>query len=338
MKDAIKKYFNFLWLAFIVFFVFLFFRSASAQNNLSQIIDNIQLNDFNIVPSNYYPYPNEELSAKIENANFDLTRANIVWTLNGKIIKSGRGENKINFKAGALGAEGLLYATITTPEGAIIKKVLIFNPADIDLLWQTNTYIPYFYEGKALPSGAAKIKMGAVPYFIYKGGKIAINNVFFKWFLNGNLMEQGWGKDNFEFKTPAFSGSPSEVMVEASSETKIISQKKKIVIINEKPTIKFYEYDFAYKIKPKTTFNSFSVAPGEKISILAEPFFIPKDKLSEITYEWRVNGEKTKNSTPFNVLGFASDFASYGEVRVSLKIKVKNLFEEITKNFSINIR
>ncbi len=315
----------------LLVYIFYFSSTFAAMNFPSS-------NDFNISPSNRFPYPNEEIEAKIRDATFDINRSYINWYLNEKLISEGRGNDKINFKAGDTGSKINLSAIIQTPNGTAAKKSVVLNVSDIDLLWSANTYAPYFYKGKNMATPMSEVRVGAIPYFNSPNKKTASENLFFKWFLNDNLENQGQGKDAHTFKTGVFSDDDYNVKVEIASADNRLFQQKSITVKTEKPEILFYEYSPLLGVKSQETVSQFKTFAGDYKQFVAEPFYVPYDKKEELNYEWSVNGQKLKNlNAPLNIINFASEKGQEGLYNMNLTVSYKNLLEKISNSFSVNL-
>lgn len=327
VSETILK--NFLFILFFAYF--LFFNPALA-------ITFPNSNDFNILPSNRFPYPFEEIEIKIGDASFDITRSYIVWYADGKKVSESKGNDKINFKAGEAGSKTTITAAIQIPNGGDVRKSITLNVSDIDLLWQANTYTPYFYKGKSFTVPLSEVRMGAFAYFNSQNKKTASENLFFKWFLNDNLEDQGQRKDAFVFKTGVFSDDDYNIKVEISSSDNKLFQQKSINLAVQKPEILFYEYSPLQGTKHQKAISQFKNPVGQYKQFIAEPFFVPYDKKGGLNYEWSVNGQKLKNlNEPLNTINFSSEQGQEGLYNIDLIISYKNLLEKVSNGFSVNL-
>src|SRR4030042_2316781 len=68
---------------------------------------------------------------------------------------------------------------------------------DFDLIWSVDTYAPYNYEGRNLPSRGSEIKIEAIVN-ILSGNPYSLK---YSWFLEGVFQKNksGYGKDTFSF-------------------------------------------------------------------------------------------------------------------------------------------
>lgn len=326
-----------IYFLLVAFFVLLFSKASYAAVN--DIFPMSALNSFNITLSNPNPFPYENISASIENPNFDVSRSYVKWLVNGIVIREGKNETNVSFSAGKIGSSNGLTAIITLANGAQIKKTANFIPADLDLLWSADTYTPYFYKGKALASPSSSVTVAAIPQFIASGEKLKQQNLYFKWYFNSDLQQEGWGKDSFSFKTTVFSEEQFAVRAVVESENKKIIQDKTILIENKTPEINFYEYDDLYGVLFQKSLSKIDISSGNQKRFIAEPLFAPSDIMSELTYNWTLNNKEMKNEKPpFNQLNFSSAPGARGEARFNLKIKYFGLLTELMNNLIINIK
>lgn len=323
-----------IFLILIITALFFSFNISKAQN----IFNPSSFFDFDLGLSTLSPLPFEEVKASIKNENFDVSRSDIVWILNGKTMSQGKNENSFSFKVGDLGSVYEITAVIFTPNGTKIEKTKTLYSADLDLLWQAETNTPYFYKGKALPAPMSKINFGAVPHFVFSGQKISKEKILFKWYVNEDFQTEGWGKDSFSFKTGIFNGDELEIKVSASSEKGTLNQSKIIAVSSVKPEISFYEYNDSGGAKYEKAIYDLEINSGENRKFIAEPFFVSKENFGKINYSWDINGNKSKKTEPYNILNFSSEAGFIGTGNIRLKINYNNLLEEISNNFRILIK
>ena len=143
------------------------------------------------------PGANTQVSANITSYTFDVNRSAIAWIINGKVAGSGK---NFSFTTGNLGSKTELRVSAITPDEKPLSKYFTFQAAEVDLLWETSSYIPPSYQGKALPPPQASIKVTAVP----QGIKTAASRLIYEWRRNDkNLPDSsGQGKNTLNFYSP----------------------------------------------------------------------------------------------------------------------------------------
>lgn len=322
----------------ILFFSFVILFSIFLISDKISALTVTSFNDFKIGLSNPAPAPNEFLEASISNANFDITRANIKWILNGKILSEGKNQDKVSFTVGEVGNEYKLTAIITSPQGFSVRKTVVLNPSNIDLLWSAQTYTPYFYKGKPLATTASRVLVSVIPNIISAGKKIDSRNLYFKWFLNDDLSENGWNKDSFSFDTGVFDNQDNSIKVVISDEKGAIIQNKTITIPSRKAEISFYEYDGVYNERYSKAISNFEITAGDSARFVAEPYFAPFENPDSLKYLWTLNNREIELKRPYNILNFGTTPDLQGAAQIDLKINFNALVKEIENRFIITVK
>src|SRR3989344_4063284 len=68
-----------------------------------------------IIPE--FPDPGAMIAATLISYNTDLSRADIIWTLDGKTLARGEGVREVSFTAAKHGSRNILLAKTLTPNG-----------------------------------------------------------------------------------------------------------------------------------------------------------------------------------------------------------------------------
>src|SRR3990167_10337236 len=88
------------------------------------------------------------------------------------------------------------YWTLTTI--LLTLPILHLQAEEVDLLWQGNSYVPPFYEGRTLWSSQSRITFLAIPHGAGIGNPA---NLTYKWTKNGTVLGNinGVGKNTLSF-------------------------------------------------------------------------------------------------------------------------------------------
>ena len=276
------------------------------------------------------PGANTQVSAQVTSYTFDVNRSSISWTLNGK--KAGTGK-QFSFTTGDIGSQTTLRVSIATPDGFNLDKSFYFQAAEIDLLWETSSYVPPPYQGKALPPPQASIKVTAIP----QGIKTAASKLIYEWKRNDkNLPDSsGQGKNTLNFYASETGGDTIEVSVSDSGGN--VNATNQIVIGVENPKILFYEDRPLEGTQYQKELGE-SVSLGKPELILrAEPFFFSKRALPILSYEWQMNGQKIETPQKPNLLNLTAPSGQKGTSAISLALEnSKNILERANKTIQIN--
>lgn len=304
-----------------------------AQADISDTDISVSLN-----PTN--PGPNQDITATINSYTIDLQKTKIVWLVSGKIADSGVGETSYSFRSGNIGSKTTVTFRLMDGSSVLFERNILVAPADVDLIWESDSYVPPFYKGKALPGSEATIKVVALPN-IKDGNKIlGVNDFTFNWKRNYENKNQysGYAKNVYYFKNSFL--NPSEtISVGISGVTTDWSTSKSFNLTTRDPDILFYErlplqgIDFRHIIS-----NDLRLSQIEQ-SIVAIPYYFSAATAnsSDLTYTWRINGKSTDTTFPHNVLTIQKNDNDSGNANISLNIESANrLFQAISKNLSIS--
>lgn len=193
----------------------------------------------------------------------------------------------------------------------------------VDVLWETGTYTPPFYQGKALKYGPATIKFVAIPE-IYSEGGARMNDTFlyYKWSLNGRVLGtiSGINKKTVSIATSLRNDAVS-VQVLSPDQSKHYASGKTI-ITNTAPEILIYEKDPLLGVLFNTIPDG-SRARSE-LSLVAYPLYfdVSHNNSGSLEYRWYVDGDVARAS----VGGSDITLNRLGEIGSSLiRLEIDNM-------------
>ncbi len=255
--------------------------------------------EINFYPEN--PAPNQTITVSVASYTTDINSANIVWTIDGKVFKSGKGVRTIEFTTGDSGKTTTLKVSVTTKEGEVITNTIPIRPISVDLIWQSESYTPPFYRGKALFSPQDTITFIAVPHIpSSNGSEISPKNLIYTWSKNGSVMESdsGYGKNTYTF-TQSVIARAMDISVKVTSSNTNDVGFKLITIAPTEPAVMLYKKSPLYGIEfQKTLVGDIDLNDSKEIDVLAVPFFFGTTNPAQwLTYKWNINGAKIDNDT-----------------------------------------
>lgn len=242
-----------------------------------------------IVPS--IPGPNQNVTVSIQSFAVNIDSARIVWYVNKEPKKEGVGEKTFTFTLGDFGNASTIDVIILTPEGVQVKKQLVIAPAEVDILWEAQTYTPPFYKGKALPSYKSLLRVSAIPR--YNSLSSNPSEYSYKWTYNRiENAGAGIGKDRVVIPAGwADSAVPVSVDVKlpnsawtgGSANTNITGTKAKVVLYENAPLL---GTQFNHALTESVA------ATGNEFAIRAVPYFFSTDNYMNngLIYTWKLGG------------------------------------------------
>jgi hypothetical protein len=294
---------NILALIAFVFVVVFLSKITNAQtedffggNNIpvpEQIKEIKQQLDIGISPE--APKPGEDVTITIEAYGLDLNSIDIQWLVNGRQKLRGAGEKTFTFNVGNGGVSNVVV-NIFPKNQPQITRTFTFNPSNIDLLWQAETYTPPFYKGKALFSPESSVTMVAIPNFVSGNSRVSDTNVVYKWSVDREVQgdNSGYGKNYFRYtsdiipldKTIDVEAYPSgQESRKGVGSTELLTKKSFVLFYEDNPTNGIM---FNYSPTNQVDLGSRNES---KISVFPYNFSI-NNKDSSLEYTWYINSEK----------------------------------------------
>lgn len=242
------------------------------------------------------PGPGEKVDISIKGYGFNMPGSDIVWLVNNVVQARGRGLDEFSFINGPVGSINSVNAVIKTTDNKYIIKNLVFQPAEVDLLFEVDSYIPNWYQGAALPTRGSTVKVVAMPNIISNSRQLSSEVIDFQWSRNGSPIRtsSGIGKDQLVF---TFGDNASEnIRLVATVPNTAIEAVSQIRIESVEPELVLYEVKPLSGIDYSQTFSASTDINSDIISIKAEPFYYPKTIVNSVLrYLWQLNGTPLEN-------------------------------------------
>ncbi len=324
-----KKYIK---IASIIFALVPFFSNALVVNR--SIGGEV---GFNITPKNPGSFTNVKVSAI--SYEMDLNNAHIYWYINGSLEKEGVGRKEFSFQTGKNGSNTVVRG-VFKGDGKEIEKTMSVNPADVDIVWEADTYVPPLYKGKAGASPKSTVKVVAVPFFLSeKGTRISPDDLTYEWFANSSRISKGYGKTSEKITMGSPFGDTKVSVIATNSKGDIVAEKE-IKIKPEEPLIIFYEDKPADGTNYLNALNLQTNLSEREINIRAEPYFFsypdtPTDKNLEFTWTMNEKGITPNEGTP-KIITLRSESSEETTSLINVSIKnIKRLFQSTNNSLMV---
>ena len=254
--------------------------------------------DFTLEASDQYPAPGENVEVRVVTFAFDKQQATYRWSVNGaeQASASGRGAYRLALPAGKEGETATVQVSVATPGGDTHQKSIAIQTVSAPLYWWTQTSVPYWYRGKALPSLGSEVRVIALP------NTPNVNQLTYRWQFNGGAipLSSGIGKRVFSFRL-AFDVS-EEVSVTINDAIGAFAKTATVSINPVRPRVGIYEVRPLRGVISEAEVNAFSAPSGEHYDFLAAAFFFPPAERGQVLrYRWTVDGNELPGaaSTPW---------------------------------------
>jgi len=247
---------------------------------------------FEMTPT--YPRSGDEVTITAKSFSIDLERASITWYANGRILEQGTAVREVSLEAGPLGSSTFVSISAFV-DGQLYSGQISIRPADIDLIWEADTYTPPFYRGRALPSAETSITIVALPKIVSLfGSRVPSRELIFTWRENGRISgnNSGRGKNTFRTTSPRIFNTKN-IEVAAATIDGSITTKRILTLRPIDPLIVFYENSPLFGMRFDRAIRSAFELQNEEVTVTAHPFYFSGNSRipASLKYNWVVNGQ-----------------------------------------------
>lgn len=222
-------------------------------------------------------------------------------------------KSKLVFPFTILGILGILIFP-----SILIKShpALSFSENDIDISWSANTYVPYEYEGRALPSSGGEITLiASLP------AGINPKELNYVWLLDEVVMLSGKGKQEFKFTLTRYNHL---INLRITDEKRDLTAEKFFEVNAVKPQIIIYKADSS--ILNHQARKEYFVSPGETLNLIAVPYFFGVINIEDLNFIWSLEGKKpiAVSSSTANKFSLAIGEESATGISRTLRLIIEN--------------
>jgi hypothetical protein len=289
------------------------------------------------------PKPNETVSIRITSYLTDLNKAKITWSQDGTVLTSQIGAVTNQVQAPESGKTSVLTITIVKENGGVFTKTITLSPADVDLIYEAQTYAHPFFKGKKLFTSESVVLFVAVPNFVINGRQIPAENLVYTWKINGSVQQQfsGYGKNTF-----ALQGSlierPTQVEVEVSAINSSLIASQNTVIKSTQPEILIYENNPLLGVIYEQAILGGFLLERNQVDFEAIPYFFSANTKDDINlvYKWSINNTRVATKAPQeNYLLLQNNANEEGRAFVSVVVnQTQKLLQTTSSSLELNFK
>jgi len=289
-----------------------------------------------------HPSPNARVTVRAENFVVDLDRSRLSWFVNGALVADGVGKTSVEITVGGVGTLSQISVFAEGPAGEILNGSLSLAPGGVSLLWESDSYVPPFYQGKALHPFGGTLTFVAFPNLIDTAGvRASQTNTVFTWKLNNRVLESASGYGKYTMTLP---GSPlgrdELVSVTAQTTDGGVSASKTVRVRPVPAFMEVYESDPLAGIHFERVVGEILTTDKDEAAITAYPFFLSiggRNK-SPASVAWRVGDSAVSNENQENPASITlrPNGGARGSASVGITINnLANILQEVTRTFRV---
>lgn len=300
-----------------------FGQSTSIPGQIPELEEQISININPVIP-----VPLQNVNISLEAFGTDLNRADIAWKVDGVLAKKGTGEKSLDVIAGKVGVVKKIEITIIPTSGPSITKTINIAPEQVDIVWESQTYTPPFYKGKAMYTAQENLVVVAMPNFIVSGKTVDPKTLVYTWRKDAEVEGEasGYGRNVLRFKGSILLPT-NNIQIEVKT-AGIEKAKASIDLAPTSPEVIFYEHNPLYGILFNLALVGQQTFDVEEKNLEAFPYFIGslRKNSSNLSYIWSINNQKIGVSSSENSLVFRNTENQSGTSLVSVKVNNNNNF------------
>ncbi|MEA2715538.1 MAG: hypothetical protein QOG91_566 [Candidatus Parcubacteria bacterium] len=249
--------------------------------------------DLSLSTSN--PAPGQELTITAKSYTIEIDSATLTWTTNGNLLQKGVGLTTYKMAAPPLGKKIDIAVTAVPVSGAQISGSVTVVSSSVDMIIETDGYVPPFFKGKLAPVYQNRIKVVAVPHIANSlGSEYDPKTIVYTWKKNDQVIDDqsGYGKQSITLAGDLIPRGYT-VTVTAANKEGTMQASGYLPVSFEAPSINFYVDDPLYgPLYNVAIVNGVRIGSEKETGIIAVPFGFtrPAQDLGHLTLSWLVNG------------------------------------------------
>ncbi len=273
------------------------------------------------------PAPGQTVTFTARSFNANINSATITWTVDGKVFKKGIGVTVVAIVTPQLGKASIVTVTAVTVAGKTISKSVTLRPSVVDMIIETDGYVPPTFPGKINPVFQNNIKVIAIPHIITStGAEYAPENLVYTWKKDGLVLESqsGFGKQSITTKGDII---PRDYMltVTVTPRTGGLKSEGSVSVRFGAPAIGFYTEDSLYgTLFNKAVTSTLRIGAQGESGVRAIPFGFNTDETNgnmPLTFTWSVNGAEQSGLASYQTLVLRAPEGGTGTSAINLAVK-----------------
>lgn len=235
-----------------------------------------------------FPAPHTETVLSIDDYSINTVGSTITWYVNNVEQTQSRNERSIKITTGDLGKSTNVRVVLSRSNGPSISASLSLVPTQVDIILESNTHVPQFYKGRALPTRDSMMRATAV---VHDGTTNPDSSYVYQWSLDSTVLQGGQtkGKRTISIEMPHY--DDVLLFVEVFKSTGELIGKGVARLLATEPELHFYENSPLRGLSERELMSPFYLI-GEEVTIYGEPYFIdaPMNETSA-EFAWKIDYE-----------------------------------------------
>ena len=245
-----------------------------------------------------YPAPYQIVTVTPESSAIDLSASTITFTVNGKVVQRGSGQESASIAVGGPGSATVVSVTAVNNGNKYTKSITI-RPADVALVIEPTSTTHPFYEGAALIGSEGNLRIIAIPDLrTSKGAQIPASSLVFTW-KNGDQILQsssGIGKSVLTASAPVRYRDTVISVTVSSQDSSVVGQASALISPGD-PVMRIYANDPLLGVRYETALSGTVSLTDSEATYRAVPYYFT----TVPSLVWQVNGTPSQTGQDITV-------------------------------------
>jgi hypothetical protein len=203
-------------------------------------------------------------------------------------------------------------------------------PSPVDLLFESNSYTPPFYQGRALPSPGALVHVVAIAHLNDGGAPVPESNILYTWRVDNRVQGSlsGAGKSSIVLPAPTLFGS-NVISVDAQEIGGSAHGSASLTVSSVDPQLALYLDDPLSGIGYYDALGAQNTISGTEATFAAVPYFVAASTLaySQFSWDWLVNDQSVGAGSGNELTINAQNSAGTASLSLSLTSRANPLLD-----------
>ena len=323
--------------SFYIFFVCifsLFFSSVTFAQTVPASVGGL---DLSMSSSN--PVPGQTITVTVRSYVEDIRGSTVVWIVEGKERRRGHGADTVEVTAPALGKKVAVGVVVIAPSGKQLAESITIGSGSVDLILESDGYVPPLFLGKISPVFENNVKIVAIPHLANSAGvEYDPKTLIYEWQRNDRAIsdQSGYGK-NSVIVEGGIVPRPYTISVTARTRDNSAATTGYISVSPQAASLLLYIDDPLYgPLFNKSASSNINLGRQRESSILAVPYGFnkPVEGAGNLSYLWTVNGSLREDLAKNQSIVLR---APEEEGRSSIELQIKhnlNILQEAATSFT----
>lgn len=245
-----------------------------------------------------YPAPYQTVTITPQSSDIDLSGSTITYSVNGKIVQRGTGQESANVTLGGPGSVTTVTVTATY-NGKPYASSITIRPADVALILEPVSTTHPFYEGGALVGSEGNMRIIAMPDLRTRSGaQISPSTLEYVW-KNGDQVLQsssGIGKSVLVASAPIKYRDATITVTVSTPDQSVVGQGA-VLVSAANPVMRIYENDPLLGPRYETALPGSVTLAGSEDTYRAVPYYFT----TVPTLTWSLNGTPSQTGKDITV-------------------------------------